>query len=38
MTVTPIVIIPLGTVIKGLVQELEDMEMRGQVDIIQTTS
>ena len=28
---------PLGTVIKGLVQRLEDSEIRGQVKTFQTT-
>ena len=33
-----IVIGALGTVIKGLLKGLEDLEIRGQVEIIQTTS
>ena len=33
-----IVIGALGTVTKGLVQVLEDLEIRGQVEIIQTTA
>ena len=35
--VIPIVIGALGTVTKGLVQGLEDLEMRGRVETIQTT-
>ena len=40
MEVTVIAIITgvLGTVTKGLVQELEDLEMRGRVETIQTTA
>ena len=38
VTVRPIVIGPLDTVNKGLVQGLEDMEIRGRVDTIQTTA
>ena len=34
--VIPIVIGPLGIVTKGLVQELEDLEIRGRVETIQT--
>ena len=34
----PIVIGAHGTIPKGLVKELKDMEIRGQVDIIQTTA
>ena len=34
--VIPIVIGALGTVTKGLVQGLEDLEIREQVEIIQT--
>ena len=33
-----IVISALGTVIKGLVQELEDLEIRGQPGTIQTSA
>ena len=36
--VIPIVIGVLGTVTKGLVQGLKDLEMRGQVETIQTTA
>ena len=38
VTVIPIVICALGTVTKGLVHELEDLEIRGRVEIIQTTT
>ena len=31
-------VIAIGTIPKGLVKELEDMEIRGQVETIQTTS
>ena len=34
VTVIPIVIGALGTVTKGLIQELEDLEMRGWVETI----
>ena len=37
VTVVPIVIGLLGTVTKGLVKGLEDLEIRGQVETIQTT-
>ena len=36
--VIPIVIGALGTVTKGLVQRLKDMEIRGRVETIQTTA
>ena len=36
--VKPIVIGPLGTIPKGLVKGLEDLEIRGQVETIQTTA
>ena len=36
MTVIPIVISALGTVTIGLVQGLEDLEIRGRVETIQT--
>ena len=36
VTVTPIVIRALGTIPKGLVKGLEDLEIRGTVDNIQT--
>ena len=38
VTVISIVICALGTVTKGLVQELEDLEIRGRVETIQTTA
>ena len=38
VTVIPIVIGALGTVAKGLVQGLEDLEIRGRVEIIQATA
>ena len=38
LTVIPIVIDALGTVTKGLVQGLEDLEIRVQVKTIQTTA
>ena len=38
MTAIPIVIDALGTVIKGLVQELEDFEIRGRKETIQNTA
>ena len=36
VSVIPIVIGTLGTIPKGLVKELEDLEIRGQVETIQT--
>ena len=36
VTVTPIVISVLNTVIKGLVKRMEDLEIRGRVETIQT--
>ena len=38
MTVIPIVIGALGTVTKGLIPGLEDLEIRGQEKIMQTTA
>ena len=38
VTVIPIVIKALGTVTKGLVQGLEDLEIRGRVETIRTTA
>ena len=38
VTVIPIVIGALGTVTKGSVQGLEDSDIRGQVETIQTTA
>ena len=37
MTVIPFVIGALVTVTEGIVEGLEDLEIRGQVEIIQTT-
>ena len=37
-TVIPIVIDVLGTVTKGFIQELEDLEIRRRVETIQTTA
>ena len=37
VTIIPIVIGAFGTVIKGLSKELEDLEVGGQVETIQTT-
>ena len=36
VTVFPIVIRALGTVIKGLIKGLEDLEIKGRVETIQT--
>ena len=36
VTIVPIVIGALGTVTKGLVQELEDFEITGRVETIET--
>ena len=38
MRVIPIVIGALGTVTKGLIQGLEDLEIRGRVETIQITA
>ena len=38
VTVIPIVIGALGTVTKGLIQGLKDLEIRGRVETIQTTA
>ena len=38
VTIVPIVIGALGTIIKGLLKGLENLEMGGQVEIIQTTA
>ena len=38
VTITPIVIGALGTITKGLVQGLEDLEITGRVETIQTTA
>ena len=37
VTVMPIVIGAHGTIHKGLIKEMKDLEIRGQVEIIQTT-
>ena len=38
VTIIPIVIGALGTVTKGLLQGLEDLEITGQVETVQTTA
>ena len=38
VTIIPIVIGAFGTVTKGLIQGLDDLEIRGRVDTIQTTA
>ena len=38
VTVIPVVVGVLGTIPKGLVKGLEDLEIRGQVETIQTTA
>ncbi len=38
MTIIPIVIGAFGTVIKGLLKGLVDLEVRGRVETIQTTA
>ena len=38
VTIIPIIICALGTVIKGLVKELGDLEIRGRLETIQTTA
>ncbi len=38
MTVIPIVIGALGTVMKGLIKGLKDLEIRSRVDSIKTTA
>ena len=38
VTIVPIVIGALGTVTKGLLKGLEDLEVGGQVETIQTTA
>ena len=37
VTITPILIGALGTVTKGLIQGLENLEIKGRVETIQTT-
>ena len=38
VTIVPIVIGALGTMTKGLLKRLEDLEVGGQVETIQTTA
>ena len=38
VTFIPIIIAALGTVAKGLLKGLEDLEIKGQVETIQTTA
>ena len=38
ITVIPIVIGALGTLLKGLLKRLDDLEIRGQIETIQTTA
>ena len=38
VTIVPIVIRALGTITKGLVKGLEDLEIGGRVETIQTTA
>ena len=38
VTIIPIVIGPFGRITKGLLKGLEDLEMRGRVETIQTTT
>ena len=38
VTIIPIVIIPLRTVTKGLVQGLKDLEITGRVDTVQAVA
>ena len=38
VTIIPVVIDALGTVTKGLLKGLEDLEIRGQMETIQTTT
>ena len=38
VTIAPIVIGALGTITKGLLKDLEDLEVGGRVETIQTTS
>ena len=38
VTIVPIVIVPLGTIIKGLLKGLVDLEVGGRVEAIQTTA
>ena len=38
VTVIPIVIVPVGTVTKGLIKGLDDLEIRERVETIQNTA
>ena len=38
VTIIPIVISALGTITERLIPELEDLEIRGQVETVQTTA
>ena len=38
VTIVPIVIGALGTITKGLLKDLEDLEIGGRVETIQTTA
>ena len=38
VTILPIVISALGTVIKGLIKRVKDLEIRGRVEAIHTTA
>ena len=38
VTIIPIVIGALGTITKGFVQGLEDLEIRGRMETVQTTA
>ena len=38
VTIVPIVISALGTITKGLLKDLEDLEVGGRVETIQTTA
>ena len=38
VTIVPIVIVALGTITKGLLKGLEDLEVGGRVETIQTTA
>ena len=38
VTIIPIIIVAFGTVNKGLLKGLEDLEVGGRVEIIQTTA
>ena len=38
MTIVPIVIVAFGTITKGLLKGLEDLEVSGQLETIQMTA